>query len=116
MLYKDILEHHGVKGQKWGVRNFRRKRTSAQTRFHRPAHKLTDEELNRRIRRLNMEKQYNDLNKPVASKGKAFTSNLLSSTGQNVVRTIATGAVMLVISKALAKKVGPEAARAITGK
>lgn len=117
MLYKDILEHHGVKGMHWGVRNAKKRRTSSRrTTFTKPAHRLSDDELNKRIRRLQMEKQYNDLNKPEASKGKTFVTRLLDNTGNKVVGTLASGALLLAISKALSKKVGAETARAITGK
>lgn len=95
VFFDDVLAHHGIKGQKWGVRRTpaqlghkpsgsRRKKSSkvkAQIRKGRKrlsglrkkkvttqkvvrrkrAYELNDEELQKAVKRLQMEKQYNDL-------------------------------------------------------
>lgn len=59
------LQHHGIKGQKWGIRRFQnkdgsytdagKKRAKQQKEEPEP---LSDEELAKRVRRLTMEKSY----------------------------------------------------------
>lgn len=57
----DTLMHYGVKGMKWGVR---RKKTTTPKKTDPPKKKkiseMTDEELQKKIDRLNLEKRYKD--------------------------------------------------------
>ena len=59
------LYHHGIKGQKWGVRRFQRKdgtRTAAGKRREREnLSSMSDQELRDKINRMNLEKRYNSL-------------------------------------------------------
>jgi len=64
----DVLAHFGVKGMKWGVRKKRpsvsKSRLTNQNGDYKhahsttPNHKLSNKELQRRVTRLNLEKQY----------------------------------------------------------
>lgn len=67
--YEAYLAHHGIKGQKWGVRRFqnedgslknpkRGNRTESDTWKARDAKHLSNEELDRRNTRLQKENQY----------------------------------------------------------
>lgn len=55
------------------------------------AKKLTNEELNARIKRLQLEKEYNDLVKNTDStrKGKDFISSIVESSGKNLLTQVA---------------------------
>lgn len=74
-IYEDYLAHHGVKGQKWGIRNFQnydgtlihpkgRKKAKEKKVLESESWKnddpryLSDDELKRRNARMNMEQQY----------------------------------------------------------
>ena len=89
---KEFIEHHGVKGMKWGSRKKRVSTVTPGTREHpvkfkKPAHSLTDEELQKRVKRLEMEKKYNDLKSPPNTRGKKFVDNVLLGSGNDIVQT-----------------------------
>ena len=97
------IKHHGIKGQKWGVRRYRnrdgsltpagRKRYSDSAPAHehhkrvydgKKARELSDQELRDRLNRLNMEKQYNQLTQQETSPGKKFIKDALYGAGKQV--------------------------------
>lgn len=70
----DFLAHYGVKGMKWGVRRAASSGTSgrAKTTSSKPAVKsMSDDELRRRINRIQMERAYNTLTEQQTASGKA---------------------------------------------
>jgi hypothetical protein len=115
----NFIEHHGVKGMKWGVRNARirvkkGKNGTARTRFEKSPKRLTTEELEKRIKRMETEKKYNQLNKRDVSPGVKFASELLANSGKAVAKTVITGAALLGIKILVKKKFGEEASKMVT--
>ena len=116
---QDFIDHHGVKGMHWGVRHPRSRVTkgkNTKTTYKTHGSKLTSDELSRRIRRMEMEKRYTDLNKPTVNKGKKFAGDVLSNTGRSIATGLLTGGALYALSKALEKKFGKGLARGLTGR
>lgn len=100
-----FLEHHGVKGMHWGIRKARVKKGKSakqkKTQYKKPAHHLSEAELARRIRRLDMEKRYNELNAPTVSAGRHYVKGILENSGKTAAGAVAGGAATFFIQRAL---------------
>lgn len=108
-----ILEHYGVKGMKWGVRKRRNEGDRARafgggkTRFKdRRVQDLDEEEINRRIKRMELEKRYSDLNKSSAKAGKDYAHSLLSKSGNAAAGAAVGTGVSFLVGRALKKRFG----------
>lgn len=101
----DELQHHGIKGQKWGVRRYQNQDGSLTDEGKKhvnsdgkaPTHKthedhdrvhdgkraeeLSDKELRERLNRINMEQQYNRLNPNSVERGHQILKNTLAVVG-----------------------------------
>lgn len=78
----EFLEHFGVKGMHWGIRN-KRRTPSADAQRHAAAGKkhvseLDDKELQQYINRLNMHQQHKRLNPTKVAKGHAAVKTILA--------------------------------------
>ena len=130
--YQDELYHYGIKGMKWGVRRTaeqlghtvksvksvydshkakkRAKKEAAKakkrSKITNPK-KLTTEELNARIKRLQLEKDYNDLVKDTnrTRKGKSFVMDILESSGKNLFTQVANHYGAKALNKAIGEDV-----------
>lgn len=103
---EEFLEHHGVKGQKWGIRNKKVAKGPAKTtKYTKHPSQLTDAQLQSRIRRMQMEKQYKDLKSEKVSKGKKFAEDILLGAAKGIATATIVGVGMLGV-KALLKKKG----------
>lgn len=103
-VYEDYLAHHGIKGQKWGLRRFQnedgsytqegrerygRNRPESSTWKSSDVGALSDAELRRRLTRLNQEQQYKNLTMTRGDKVKKF----LVESGKTIL--VATAVSML---------------------
>lgn len=105
------LYHHGIKGMKWGVRRTEAQlaRARGDSSDNNPAKKkktaseMTDDELNTKIKRLELEKRYTELAKavspPKSTRGKDFVLRVLERSGEN----IATQASAYIMGRAVNK-------------
>lgn len=110
-VIEEFLQHYGKKGMKWGVRKSRTRvkaggKTTNRTHYKKPPVKLSDQELTKRIKRLELEKRYKDLNAPEKSSGTKYIHGLLESSGKTATGAIVGGVVTFAVQRALKKKFG----------
>ncbi len=114
----EFLSHYGKKGMRWGVRRSRAadgaKGDGPRGKYTRPGHKLTDEQLQQRIKRLEMEKKYNDLRNP-NKRGKKFIDHVLVGGTNDVVKKLLGNAALLAVRASLEKSGSKVDAELLTG-
>lgn len=130
----DYLKHYGVLGMKWGVRRNRSTSSSGKrgekngsdekklivmrppkpsTASSKPKKTsisdMSDDELRRRISRLEMEKRYKDLSREreqkQVSRGKRFVQDVMEKSGRNIATQVATYAMGAAVNKAVGKDI-----------
>lgn len=121
-LVEDIqfLQHHGVKGMKWGVRNKRPDEAARAKRFGPSgtgrikgrskkatltgrAKRLNEEDLKKAIARMELEKRYVDLSRGTSGAGKRYTRDIIENSGKTAVGAAVGGVSAHLIKKALSK-------------
>ena len=148
MNTNEYLMHHGIKGQKWGVRRFQnpdgtrteagKKREKAQReepsklkekvnnvkehykgqyeeyqrRVDRIS-KMSDAELEARIKRLRMEKELRDLELNDISPGAKVAGEILASSGTQAAKKVGAAAGTYALKVGIEKTLGKETANAI---
>lgn len=116
----DFLAHYGVVGMKWGIRKSRSSgsagsankvavkkpttTTSVPAVKPKPKPKLTDEELRRKIARLQMERQYAQLTNSSSPEGKNFTQRFMTTTLKDVVAPAAKEVGKDILKEAMFQK------------
>jgi len=110
----EFLKHYGVLGMKWGVRRSHRKTSSDHDTIaalkKKRASELSDAELKMLTNRLQLEKQYRQLNPTTADKGKKIVGEVIGGPAKIVAKELVTsyikrdGAKILDAAIASAKK------------
>lgn len=111
----EFLEHFGVKGMKWGVRNdkssFRTKRSAKETKVRNKRKKvvsnrrtLSDGDIKKYIARLSEERKLKTLINEDLKPGRTIAKRIASESGQKVARTVISGAALYAVKAAMDKK------------
>lgn len=110
------LYHFGILGMKWGVRRQRGSdgrvvegsrgsddHQKAKDLKKKGARNLSNVELKAYVERMNLEKQYSNLNKKEVSAGRKFVSDVLVTAGKTTLTNFVTKQMTTQLEKAVAK-------------
>ena len=123
---ENVLAHYGIRGMKWGVRRYQNKdgsltaagkkryssdggnagttkSTTSSSSGRKKVSEMTDDELNRAVRRLQLEQQYRQLNPEKVSAGQKFVNKVAKDVIIPAATTVARNAVQKVMQDAVSK-------------
>ena len=113
----EILEHHGIDGQKWGVRNgppypLERKKTHLLNKSKAKIlidnlDELSLEDIERLVKRIKLEEELNKIAADDIKKGESYAMKILKKTGETVL-SVAVPAVTTYAFKKIIENVGGE--------
>ena len=123
--YDDYLEHHGVKGMKWGVRKKHESKSLSRVKKQRSEYhqrdKLSDSELQSKIDRQRLENEYNRLTKEAVAqnqtRGRQALAKIRKSPIYNTAISAAvSGAVVYGMNSKAASGIPKEVRDTVKGK
>ena len=85
MINEEELMHYGVLGMRWGVRRASKRRGSSKKKKasrqsqQQPKRRMSNKELQSRVKRMKLEQQYRDLTKDLTPKTKSKMEKLIST-------------------------------------
>lgn len=106
---EDFIAHYGTKGMKWGVRNKPSSRKGGKGKKGRKVSDMSDEELKKKVGRLNMEKQYKSLTKnkrdqALVRKGAKVAGEILGKSAKKSLTSFSTKQMTAALNKAASKR------------
>lgn len=114
---EEILEHHGIDGQKWGVRNgppypLERKKTHLLNKSKAKIlidnlDELSLEDVERLVKRIKLEEELNKIAADDIKKGESYAMKILKKTGETVL-SVAVPALTTYAFKKIVENVGGE--------
>lgn len=95
------IKHYGVKGMKWGVRRDRRSSSSSSSSSN--IKSMSDQDLQRAVQRMNLERQYQSL---AGTSSTNSGAKFLQDIALNVVKTQLLNTANQIIAREIKKKLG----------